>query len=43
MASLDIEEESLPDEVEGNESELNLNYNVQAIQDVQGERNIKIY
>ena len=43
MASLDIEEESLPDEVEDNESEPNLNYNVQAIQDVQGERNINIY
>ena len=43
MASLDIEEESLPDEVEDNESKPNLNYNVQAIQDVQGERNINIY
>ena len=43
MASLDIEEESLPDEVEDNESEPNLNYNIQAIQDVQGERNINIY
>ena len=43
MANLDIEEESLPDEVEDNEFEPNLNYNVQAIQDVQGERNINLY
>ena len=43
MVSSDIEEESLPDEVEENESEPNLNYNVQAIQGVQGERNINIY
>ena len=43
MASSDIEEESLPDEIEeDNGSEPNLNYDVQAIQDVQNEREIKI-
>ena len=31
MASSDIEEESLPDEIEDDESELNLNYDAQAI------------
>ena len=44
MASSDIEEESLSDEIqEDDESEPNLNYNVQAIQDVQNERETKIY
>ena len=37
-------EESLPDEIEeDDESEPNLNYDVQAFQDDQGEREIKIY
>ena len=44
IASSDIEEESLPDEIEEDDgSEPNSNYDVQAIQDVQNEREIKIY
>ena len=36
-------EESLPDEIEDDESKPNLNYDVQVFQDDQGEREIKIY
>ena len=42
MARLDIEE-GLSDEIEDDESEPNGNHNVQAIQDVQEEKNINIY
>ena len=43
MARLDIEEESLSDEIEDDESEPNGNRDFQAIQDVQDERNTNIY
>lgn len=43
MASLDIGEESLADEIEDDEPEPNVNHDVQAIQDVQDERKSKIY
>ena len=42
MARLDIEE-GLSDEIEDDESEPNGNHDVQAIQDVQEEKNINIY
>ena len=43
MARSDIEEESLSDEIEDDESEPNGNHDVQTIQDVQDERNVNIY
>ena len=43
MARSDIEEESLSDEIEDDESEPNGNHDVQTIQDVQEEKNINIY
>ena len=42
MARSDIEEESLSDEIEDDESEPNGNHDVQTIQDVQDERNVNI-
>ena len=42
MANSDVEEKSLSDEIGDDEYEPNVNDDVQAIQDVQDERNIKI-